>query len=95
MDATSNFWSLGLGTNPLYICYARVKRAWYMSAYTSSWKNHARIIVPGDTITLADLFRGNEYDSGFVRAERIRGGTNPLSHRNYLYAVLVPNVRPL
>ena len=30
---------------------------------------------------LADLFQGNEYASGFVSAERIRGGTNPLLHR--------------
>ena len=54
--------------------------------------SRTRIIVPGGTITLADLLRGNEYASGFVPSERIHGGTNPLLHRSVLD---IPSVRSM
>ena len=37
-----------------------------------------RATVPGGTIPLAEVFRGNKYASGLVPPEHWRGGTNPL-----------------
>ena len=44
MDATSKFLSLGRGTNPLYICYAELKRARYMSAHNGIHEKSMRAV---------------------------------------------------